>query len=301
MTARTGPQLGDDAASDRRFARSLWHQIETIHAVTYFAEESTRASKAAGVPGFWPTYFGFRAAPLGEASAALVAATFFGFSPTMVRRSIPAAWTAVAPHVYLDLRATSAAAALRRLLPAIDDHLAGGRIGALLDSASDAGGEPGRPLFAANQAVGQRDDPVEQLWQACTTMREHRGDGHNAAVTAAGLSAPEALCLFAVDNHLPLTLFESSRGWTSQQLDEGRLALEKRGLATSSGTTQLGRQLRSDIEATTDELGAAPFSDLDATGREALLAALTPMAHAIAASRLIPFPNPIGLPDVSDP
>jgi hypothetical protein len=31
-----------------------------------------------------------------------------------------------------------------------------------------------------------------RLWQACTTLREHRGDGHVAACVAAGLSGLDA-------------------------------------------------------------------------------------------------------------
>ena len=38
----------------------------------------------------------------------------------------------------------------------------------------------GRPLFAANRDVDAPPDPVAALWQAATTLREHRGDGHVA-------------------------------------------------------------------------------------------------------------------------
>jgi hypothetical protein len=31
-------------------------------------------------------------------------------------------------------------------------------------------------LFAANQQLPLPDDPVAELWQLCTALREHRGD-----------------------------------------------------------------------------------------------------------------------------
>ncbi len=34
---------------DQRFARAIWQQGETIHAATYFAEDSSQAISAAGV------------------------------------------------------------------------------------------------------------------------------------------------------------------------------------------------------------------------------------------------------------
>jgi cyanate permease len=74
------------------FAREFWKRIESIHAVTYFAPESTEAARAAGLRGFWMGYFGFRAAPLGPVSAGVVEAAFANFETAMIQRSIPDAW-----------------------------------------------------------------------------------------------------------------------------------------------------------------------------------------------------------------
>ena len=49
--------------------RALWVRVETIHAVTYFADESRAAANSCGMKGFWMGYFGFRAAPLGAVGA----------------------------------------------------------------------------------------------------------------------------------------------------------------------------------------------------------------------------------------
>ncbi len=59
------------------FSRQLWLRIETLHAVTYFGEESVEAGRRAQLTGFWMGYFGFRAAPMGRVPGAVVDATFF--------------------------------------------------------------------------------------------------------------------------------------------------------------------------------------------------------------------------------
>lgn len=97
-------------------ARALWQLVEAIHAVTYFASESTAASSKVGVRGFWRTYFGFRAAPFGGCSAATVTSAFYGFAPAFVERAVPAIWALADPATFLTIRASSAADALYWLL-----------------------------------------------------------------------------------------------------------------------------------------------------------------------------------------
>ena len=66
-------------------ARTIWQQIEAVHAVVYFASEPAEAAKLAGLRGFWMGYFGFRAAPLGAVGPAAIVATFANFAPTPLR------------------------------------------------------------------------------------------------------------------------------------------------------------------------------------------------------------------------
>ena len=110
----------------------------------------------------------------------MVAATFFNFHPTMIERSVPDVWTFADPGPALDARRTGAASALRRLDPMIGDRA--GPVAAVLQEAVAGADGAGRVLFGANRALAVPDDPVEALWQACTTWREHRGDGHVAAL-----------------------------------------------------------------------------------------------------------------------
>jgi hypothetical protein len=73
-----------------------------------------------------------------------------------------------------------------------------------------------------------------------------------------------------------------------------RAALVNRGFITATGVvTRDGRATRAAVEAATDARAAERFADVDA---DALRAALDPVARAIAASGLIAYPNPMGLP-----
>ena len=75
----------------------MWHLFETVHAVTYFAEETRAGAAGLGLRGFWAGYVVFRAAPLGTATASVVVAAFHGFGPSRVAKALPAAWDVVSP------------------------------------------------------------------------------------------------------------------------------------------------------------------------------------------------------------
>jgi hypothetical protein len=151
--------------------------------------------------------------------------------------------------------------------------------------------------LVANRSIDGLDDPVERLWQLCTTLREHRGDGHVAALAAGGISGCEAHLLLSADQGVAPEVFFENRGWSPEQQRVATRSLEERGLVHGGAITHEGRSLRMDIEATTDSLASAPFDRLlDDSGRAELLRALTPTATAIVRSGTLPFPNPMGLP-----
>ncbi len=283
-----------EGPTGRPVARAWWRVIEPIHAVTYFAPESHQALRASGLRGFWMGYFAARVAPVGVVGPSTVSATFFNFHPTMVRRSIPDAWTFADPATVVAARRAGAATALRRIDPAIEDRARplAGRLAGVVESADSSG----RVLFGANRALPPVDEPVEALWQACTSLREHRGDGHVAALTTAGLDGCQALVLFALSEDLPVPMFLDSRGWSADEWEASRSGLEDRGLVDGSRITAAGVDLRRSIEETTDHLAAPPFESL--SDREAVdtYRALAELSGAVAAGGEIPFPNPMGLP-----
>lgn len=269
-------------------ARDLWKRLETIHAVTYFAPESTAAAKAAGLKGFWMGYFGFRAAPLGPVEAGPVHAAFANFARPMVERSLPDAWAHATPADLLETRAMAAAAALRRLSPALQraDLADINRELASLCATADS---LGRPLFAANVGLADRADAVETLWQLCTTLREHRGDGHVIALASHQVDGCEAHRLHAAANATPHEVLKDNRGFSDAEWQAAADRLERRGLIADDALTADGFKLVRSIETLTDDLAMDP-------GDTSLLDTLTPIATDITESGALPFPNPMGLP-----
>ncbi|MEV0504914.1 hypothetical protein AB0I84_46040, partial [Streptomyces spectabilis] len=75
--------------------RQLWHLLEPLHAVVYFAPEAAAEADGLGIEsGRWPRYFAWRAAPLGAVGHEQVTSAFYSFSPGMVREHIPSVWGA---------------------------------------------------------------------------------------------------------------------------------------------------------------------------------------------------------------
>jgi len=299
--ARTA--AGGRAARLRRvgmhLARRLWATVEPLHDVIYFADGVRPAGIALGLRGFWMTYFAFRAAPLGPVAAAPVIASFGGFHPAMVAKALPDAWSRTTPEACLEARAAVSTAALRE---AGVDPRACERAAALLGPVAAAADPTGRPLFAANAAVGEAGppgDPVGRLWQLATTLREHRGDGHIAALVSEGISGLEAHLLQAADGRFPEAVIRSARGWSEEEWAAAAHALRNRGLLTAGtipGLTPHGRTVLTTMESRTDERawtgGLAPLGE---EGVEEVVTLLEPSVRAVMATGMLPEVNPTGL------
>jgi hypothetical protein len=279
----------DSAAST---ARRVWRLLEPIHGVTYFLPEALTAFQDAGLRGFWRGYFAGRSAPLGAVPPAPVLACFFSFAPAMVNRALPAVWDLISPELALVTRTAGASAALSRV-----DAEAGGLDGAglaeandLLDRALAGLDHAGRVLGAANAALERPDDPYARLWHAATVVREHRGDGHIAALVSAGLGACETIA-WRCANDLDREVLQAARGWTDEEWASARQSLVARGWLDGSGQpTALGVEGFRDIEERTDVTAAPAWADVDV---DRLAELLTPLSQACAAN--LPVSNPIGL------
>jgi hypothetical protein len=277
-------------------ARRLWATLETLHDVTYFAEGVRPAGIALGLRGFWMTYFAFRAAPLGAVPAGPVVAAFAGFCPAMVARALPDAWSRTTPPACLQARAGVSTTALRE---AGADPEACERAARLLGPVAAAADPTGRPLFAANAALQPPDDAVGRLWQLATTLREHRGDGHIAALVTEGITGLEAHWLQAADGRFPEALIRQARGWPDEEWAAAADALRSRGLLTANVTptlTAAGHAVLAAIEAHTDERAwTGGLSLLGERGTEEVLELLRPSVRAVATSGMLPQINPAGL------
>ncbi|HEY8450827.1 MAG: hypothetical protein FWJ70_07230 [Micromonosporaceae bacterium] len=268
----------------------MWTLFEPVHAVTYFAPEARQQLEDAGLRGFWRSYFAARSAPLGPVEAATVVAAFFNFAPAMVARALPDVWRRAAPADVLRARSAGAAAALARLtadLPAAQVAEAADRLAEVASRLDPAG----RVLGAANAALPLPDDPLARLWQVATTLREHRGDGHVAALVAAGLSGCEVL-VWRSATDLSRGLLQPNRGWTDEEWDLATARLRERGWLDGDGRpTDTGVAEFDEIEAATDRACASAWRGVDT---ERLASLLAPIARACRS--LLPEPNPIGLP-----
>ena len=279
-------------------ARALWQLGEPVHAVTYYAPERRAATDALGLKGGWMSYFGCRAAPLGEVEAPVVTSLFFVFSPSMVARAIPDAWRAAPPSALLDARIQSMDLALRRVLG--DDAVRSVEVARAADlaTAAVAGCDmTGRPLGAANQAVTANPEPHLRLWQALTAIREHRGDGHVHCLVDAGVTPPQALVLQAASGRSPEDGLRANRGWSDDEWAAASAALAERGLVEADGRlTAAGVALRQRIEDDTDRL-AAPITDaIGEDGAAELATLLRPLATAVMDAGVVPTLNNMGVP-----
>ena len=283
----------------------MWTLFEPVHAVTYFAAEARSAYEQAGLRGFWRGYFAGRAAPLGAAGAAVVAASFFNFAPAFVARAIPGVWELITPEEALRVRLAGAAEGLGRLLAGHEAEAAAA--GDLLWRAIGELDFSGRVLAAANAAlpVLPGEDVAAtsatsaaaglgRLWQAATLLREHRGDGHFAALAAADIDGCEAVVLRCCLD-LRREDMQPVRGWTDEAWDSALSRLAARGWVDADGAlTSAGREAHAAVEDATDRAASRPWARLGPEATAEIAAALTPLARACAAA--LPYPSPIGVP-----
>jgi len=279
----------DDAADA---ARLMWTLFEPVHGVCYFTPEARSAFESAGLRGFWRGYFAGRAAPLRTASAAVVSASFYNFASPMVARAIPGIWELISPEEALRVRLAGAVDALATLLAGRESEVtaAAGLLWQVIGELDCAG----RVLAAANAALPAPDEPLARLWQAATLLREHRGDGHFAALLAADIDGCEAVVLRCAAD-LRREDMQPVRGWTDEQWDEARSRLTGRGWISPDGEiTAAGRDGHAHVEEATDRAAARPWARLGPAATAELADVLTPIAQACA--KAIPYPSPIGVP-----
>jgi hypothetical protein len=284
-------------ASDRAMrSRDLWRLLEPIHAVTYFSPEPLGQLKAVGYRGFWMGYFAGRAAPLGVASAEVVHAIFYNFAFDHVARALPDAWRFAALTAAIDARQEGSAAALRR-------HLGGeaalpgiARAADLASRAARHAPLEGRPLFAANRALPEPDEPLARLWHAATLLREHRGDGHVAVLVTTGIGGRDAHVLHALSTGTPASVYSTARNLDDQEWAMALARLAERGLADPGGTlTDAGRATKQEIEDRTDERAATAYAGLSDGKIDELIRALRPVTAAVVTAGEIPRQSPMGL------
>ncbi|MFJ1735766.1 hypothetical protein [Streptomyces sp. NPDC088254] len=284
-------------SNDDGRVRQMWHLLEPLHAVLYYAPEVLEEVTALGYDTAerWPSYFALRAAPLGAPGARQVTSVFYSFSPRMVAEHIPAAWDVAAPDKVLAARTRGVDRAYRALLGERTDSPDLAEAAALARRAAEAAHTEGRPLAAANAELPWPQEPHLVLWQAATILREHRGDGHLAALLTARLDPVEALVSFAAIGAAPAEVF-ASRGWSAHEWAAARERLvARRLLDADDGATDAGRALRAEVERRTDELAAAPWRALGTDGTVRLADLLGPLWLEVLGSGMLPRETTLGI------
>ncbi len=149
-------------------------------------------------------------------------------------------------------------------------------------------------LFAANVALPVPSDPVAALWHATTLLREHRGDGHVAALVTAGISGRESNVFHIAASAVSEEFMKRSRHYDDNEWEACRQSLADRGLLDSGGAlTPDGRGLKDQLETTTDALALRAFDGLDDDELQALFSALTPVARTVIAAGDVPAATPM--------
>ncbi|GAA4393914.1 hypothetical protein GCM10023147_25080 [Tsukamurella soli] len=277
-------------------ARTAYETLEPYHVVAYFNPAIHVAAAELGLDGH-AFYVGARGAPLGECAAAVVAATFYNFSPAL----IAVAWrnaVAVGLAEIDDARYTMLDEQYRAILGAIGppvEEVARG-LGRLVDELPLTG----RPLAAAWAGTPVPDSPSLALWRHISVLREWRGDNHIAELIRHGLDGIDAGTFHEAGlpddagirrRTLGRRFYQGTRGWSDGEWDASVDRLAARGLVervdgdAGHRLTADGLQLYREIEAGTDVVTGAAFAGPDAA---ALIERARPVVKAVIDAGILP-------------
>jgi hypothetical protein len=191
------------------------------------------------------------------------------------------------PAALIEARYRAADAALRRLCGDLLDAPTSSRAVELARTACEGCRPEGRPLYAGNADLPWPTAPHLQLFHAVTLLREFRGDGHVAALTALGLTGLEAAVMHVAQGDAwtrePL---RKTRGYSTEQWDTALGALRGRGWIEQDGEgfTDAGRAVRQELEDRTDVLALPPWEKLGEDGCARLRELVRPLSKAVVAA-----------------
>ncbi|MEH3156131.1 MAG: hypothetical protein PGN29_12580 [Gordonia paraffinivorans] len=261
--------------AQRARARTAYETLEPLNVLAYFHPGTAQAQSDTGLdPYAW--YVGARGAPLGDCAGSVVSAAFFNFNPAMVEPG----WAA-ARKVGLDVVHARREQMLTEALGEIwAEKAASDDIRQLADRLLDvAASVPmgGRPLASAWAEATAPDDPAVRLWHAVSVLREWRGDGHVAALTAAGFDRLEAVVFHEATHPDPSLrkrglgkrISQLTRAWSDEDWDAATATLTARGLLRETAPDEPdalsdeGGRLYDELEVITDDAAAAAWVGVD--------------------------------------
>jgi hypothetical protein len=260
--------------------------LEPISAMIFFSGEAFEEYTKLGLDG-WSSYFCSRAAPMGAVSPDVVVATFYNFSPDIIRPNVR--WDLASPKAVLAARHEG----VRRTFARVFDEVGGfppmARAIELLREAVDACRPPGRPIAAALAAMPWPDDEPLAVWHGSNVLREYRGDGHVAVLVAHGVGPVDAIVLHAAYVGGKIDFLKATRQWDDEAINDAIARLADRGfLSPDGGLTDAGGKFRLMLEHDTDRVSHAPFDALGKDKCEELLALLEPVAMRLLETKAAP-------------
>jgi hypothetical protein len=117
-------------------------------------------------------------------------------------------------------------------------------------------------------------------------LREHRGDGHIAALMVDGIGGLEAHVLYALGMGMPAENFGRVHHLPAAQLAAVIEGMRDRDLIGDDGSlSEHGRSVKQRVEALTDDLAARPYEILEPAELDELMATLEPLAALLVAAQ----------------
>ena len=229
--------------------RRLRDAAEPLATISWWGKPVNDRLAALGLD-FLTGYVWGRAAPMGEPTAPVVVAAFGVFEPGALTAWYEQARATAGRDAVLAAREEGVVESLGELLPGADVRDAVELLRRAVDAAAPH--VVGRPLFAGQLSLPWPADPLAQLWHAATLLREFRGDAHQAANVAAGLSAVQMNLLTEYWVGWEHGAYAGTRGWSPEAMAAADADLERRGLLADGRLTPEGRRLRDDVEARTE-------------------------------------------------
>jgi hypothetical protein len=289
-----------DPAKARRAQRG----VESAFGAALFCPEVGQAIAALGVElkDLIELNMVTRVAPMGAIPAEVAWSVFYNHNPDIAAGLFPRVWEQASPAAVLAAQSAAfsgpLAAALSVIAPADLAELA---LLARTAGQAAAANHEGRPLLAGLASLPWPEEDHLAIWHAGKVLREHRGDGHVAALVVEGLTSVEVLVVHAAfEPNLTEGVLRASRKWPRANWDDAVAGLRKRGWLTDDETLTLtpeGRERRQWIEDRTDLLACVAYEPIGNDGMDRMAELGKQVARAIHKAGLTitaaSFPPPV--------
>ena len=266
------------ASVDRAHVHAALRGIEGAFAAGVLHPDVLTALQAIGAPveSAEDVTVVCRSAAMHTDNPDVVWSAFFNFNRGTIDRLVPATWQAVSFDEVLATQAEVMDGAFRAALsPMPADDLT--ELAALSRAATVAAiaHSEGRPLCAgiSAQPLPPNDDHM-MVWHAACLLREHRGDGHVAALVVEGLDRVEALVVHAAMMPRMVNVLRRSRRWAQDDWQQAFDRLRSKGWLSDDDVptfTDEGRERRQWIEDRTNELAAVAYEPIGDAGVERMI------------------------------